>query len=372
MASQEELLEIAGRFDAFVERANDERVQAPLGRMQEAAEQVGESWSGSWLGYQANVYYEDLKPAPPGAHFSTEWGDGPSAFGQGTSGGWFEYRPAELEAAIKELAGNPDLSAARALRKELAGAIEEEKLQVLSIVESSGLADGLLTRLTENIDDLGMTTPAKVVKTLRPTGSFVVHDMLAANQGIWVPPHISVLAEVLALRVDLGVAEKFRRLVKQLGRHLGRLERSGAKDAGGEVVFVGHGRSPAWRELKVFLEDRLGLTVEEFNSVSVAGVPTAEPLAEMLDAARFAFLVMTGEDEQPDGTVNARLNVVHEVGLFQGRLGFERAIVLLEKGCEEFSNIAGLGQIRFPAGNLSSKFEEVRRVLEREGVVADA
>ena len=38
---------------------------------------------------------------------------------------------------------------------------------------------------------------------------------------------------------------------------------------------------------------------------------------------------------------------MHEAGLFQGRLGFTRAIIMLEEGCEEFSNIEGLGQIRF-------------------------
>jgi predicted nucleotide-binding protein len=40
------------------------------------------------------------------------------------------------------------------------------------------------------------------------------------------------------------------------------------------------------------------------------------------------------------------MNVVHEAGLFQGRLGFTRAIIMLEEGCEEFSNIEGLGQLR--------------------------
>ena len=49
-----------------------------------------------------------------------------------------------------------------------------------------------------------------------------------------------------------------------------------------------------------------------------------------------AFLVMTAEDEQPDGTLRARDNVIHEAGLFQDRLGFKRAIILLEEGCEEF------------------------------------
>jgi predicted nucleotide-binding protein len=124
-----------------------------------------------------------------------------------------------------------------------------------------------------------------------------------------------------------------------------------------------------WRELKDFIEKRLGLAVEEFNSVSVAGVSTTERLAELLDASGFAFLVMTGEDEQADGKVRARENVVHEVGLFQGRLGWKRAIVLLEEGCDEFSNIHGLGQIRFPKGRVAATCEEIRAVLEREGLL---
>jgi predicted nucleotide-binding protein len=80
--------------------------------------------------------------------------------------------------------------------------------------------------------------------------------------------------------------------------------------------------------------------------------------------------MMTAEDEQPDGTLRARENVVHEAGLFQGRLGFRKAIILLEDGCEEFSNIRGLGQIRFPKNNVSAKFDEIRQVLEREGLIA--
>jgi predicted nucleotide-binding protein len=95
-------------------------------------------------------------------------------------------------------------------------------------------------------------------------------------------------------------------------------------------------------------------------------------LSEMLDAAAIALLVMTAEDELADGEVQARMNVVHEAGLFQGRLGFTKAIVLLEEGCREFSNIQGLGQIRFPKGNIGAAFEEVRRVLEREGLIAEA
>ena len=84
----------------------------------------------------------------------------------------------------------------------------------------------------------------------------------------------------------------------------------------------------------------------------MAVLPDTERLKEMMDAAAMAFLVLTGEDEQADGQLHARMNVIREVGLFQGRLGFRRAIVILEKGCEAFSNIDGLGQLRFATANI--------------------
>jgi len=76
--------------------------------------------------------------------------------------------------------------------------------------------------------------------------------------------------------------------------------------------------------------------------------------------------VMTGEDEASGGRTLARQNVIHEAGLFQGRLGFSRAIVLLEAGTEEFSNIEGVQQIRFAKGNIKETFGDVLAVLRRE------
>jgi predicted nucleotide-binding protein len=131
-------------------------------------------------------------------------------------------------------------------------------------------------------------------------------------------------------------------------------------------VFIGHGRSPAWETLRDFVVNRLNLELTEFNGEPVAGFTTKERLEKMIAESSFAFLVMTAEDEHADGSVHARENVIHEVGLFQGRLGFNRAIILLEEGCSEFSNIGGLMQIRFPKGNIMVVSEEIRRVLERE------
>ena len=136
-----------------------------------------------------------------------------------------------------------------------------------------------------------------------------------------------------------------------------------------QKVFIGHGHSSEWLKVKDFLRDRLRLNVVDFESVSPAGIATTERLNEMLEAAGFAFLVLTAEDEQATGKLNARFNVIHEAGLFQGKLGFRQAILLKEDGCEDFSNVHGLGEIRFPKGDVGAKFEEVRRVLEREEII---
>jgi predicted nucleotide-binding protein len=203
-----------------------------------------------------------------------------------------------------------------------------------------------------------------------PRGQYFTRDSHAMSRGLQVAPHQSLIAYVLSATVLRNGLDALRSAAQEAASHLTRIESRSAKASLiGTNVFLGHGRSPVWRELKDFIENRLHLPVDEFNSVPVAGVTTTSRLSELLDAAAFAFLIMTAEDEQIDGKVRARENVVHEVGLFQGRLGFTKAIVLLEEGCEEFSNIHGLGQIRFPKGCIGAKFEDIRAVLEREGLI---
>ena len=133
-----------------------------------------------------------------------------------------------------------------------------------------------------------------------------------------------------------------------------------------KTVFIGHGGDSQWRDLKDHLQDKHGIEVVAYEVGPRAGMSIKEVLQGMLNESSVAFLVLTAEDMHTDGDMHARENVIHELGLFQARLGFERAIVLLEEGVTEFSNILGVNQIRFPRGRIRETFGDVISVINRE------
>lgn len=132
------------------------------------------------------------------------------------------------------------------------------------------------------------------------------------------------------------------------------------------IVFIGHGRSKLWRDLKDHLQDKHKYDIEAYEIGARAGHAVRDILQDMMRKSSFAILVMTGEDETADGNLRSRQNVIHETGLFQGRLGFNRAIVILEEGTEEFSNIQGIEQIRFSRGKIKETFGDILATLRRE------
>jgi hypothetical protein len=130
-------------------------------------------------------------------------------------------------------------------------------------------------------------------------------------------------------------------------------------------VFIGHGRNPMWRDLQDHLRDQHGFEVVAFESGARAGHVVRDILDDMTARSSIAFLVLTGDDEAEDGK-RARQNVVHELGLCQGKLGFSRGIALIEAGVQPFSNLDGIQQIRFGNGNIRETFGDVLATIRRE------
>ncbi len=131
------------------------------------------------------------------------------------------------------------------------------------------------------------------------------------------------------------------------------------------VIFIGHGRDPQWEKLKSHLQDKHDLDVISYETGARAGHTIRDILDSMSEESSFALLVLTGEDKSEDG-LRARQNVIHECGLFQGCLGFDRAIMLVEDGVKLASNFDGIQQLRFKKGRISEVFGDVLATIRRE------
>lgn len=367
----DELFKIAKDLDS-IKAEFDREVGDLLRKLEDSVTTVGKSWSGSWLGYHSRIYYQKLQTPPPGDRFSKADGLIDNFFTQETVGDWVEYDNDEIKQSIYNLAGNPDLNPLKKLASKARPIFEDNRRELISLLTMT-LAeqdDSFLAGLKKEAGEIEIFYASDLVNYYRPSGQVVSRDMVALGQGLQVPPHIAVLCEVGAICLPFVSCENLAKVAKRTSSHLEKQKRyTKKKQEIGINVFIGHGRSSVWRDLKDLVQDRLGLPWDEFNRLPVAGTTTITRLSEMLNDAAIAFLVMTAEDEQADGKMRARENVVHEAGLFQGKLGFTKAIILLEEGCEEFSNVQGLGQIRFPKGDIKAVFEEIRRVLEREGLI---
>jgi predicted nucleotide-binding protein len=129
-------------------------------------------------------------------------------------------------------------------------------------------------------------------------------------------------------------------------------------------IFISHGRSPAWREVQVYLEKDLALGTLELAQEPSRGRTILQKLVEESDRCSYAVIVMTGDDAVDDGPARARENVIHEIGFFQGSYGLSRVALLYEEGTNIPSNIHGLVYIPFPKDLVSASFATLQRELK--------
>ncbi len=133
---------------------------------------------------------------------------------------------------------------------------------------------------------------------------------------------------------------------------------------------------PAARALRVEMDrDPIALHAWPERTFRPSHYTLPDLLAEV-DACDFAIFCLTGDDvlTSRGGTASApRDNVVLEIGLFLGRLGQERVLLLRPRGValKLPSDLDGLGTIDFVAGeppDLAVAAERVRRVVVKLGV----
>ena len=367
----DDLVRVVRRCERAANTLDAEPIASMCARLQTEAGNVGLASSGGWIGYHANVYVEGLRPKTPNDFFDTEWGN-EGAFSNQTQGGpWATYDYDFILNEIKQRAQASSTDTIEATAKAIGEVFNECRDDLLPTIDAllASKSDDNIKKVRGKIASLKAShTEREFFEAMVSGKQFRTRDSRATAGGIQAPPHVKVGLWLTSFFSYQNSARELAKHANYLAKYIEKTRKMKGKTVAKTdgKIFIGHGHSHVWKDLKDFLKDRLELKWDEFNREATAGLSTKERLETMLDEASFAFIVMTAEDERADTTKHARANVIHEAGLFQGRLGFKRAIVLLEQGCEEFSNIDGLGQLRFPPGDIAITFEDIRRVLERE------
>ena len=193
---------------------------------------------------------------------------------------------------------------------------------------------------------------------------------------VYIPPHqtsdsdstVKEINTLVAKLMDLD-EDSFKALFHEKPIPRSDLSISDKQTVSSPCIFIGHGRSKLWYQLNMYLKNDLDLETIAYESESRVGESIVPILEKMLDQATFAVIVLTAEDDMAGGFRRARQNVIHEAGLFQGRLGFKRAVILRHEGLEDFTNVEGLQYIGFSEDKIEQTFYELEKVLKREGML---
>ena len=128
-------------------------------------------------------------------------------------------------------------------------------------------------------------------------------------------------------------------------------------------VFLGHGRDPVWSRLADHLASVTDFTIRTYENSVIAGVTAIELLEQLGAEVDFAVLVHTCDTEPGQDGGSPSPNVIHETGFFQGKLGRHRTVVVRERGCPAFHNIAGIHEVTFEADAIEVTHEQVEDLI---------
>jgi predicted nucleotide-binding protein len=140
-----------------------------------------------------------------------------------------------------------------------------------------------------------------------------------------------------------------------------------------ENIFIIHGRDEAkWRELKDILHSKFRLNPIILQEQPDNGCKTIiEKFEKYAQTCSYAIALFTPDDEVKNSEfsyLQARPNVIYELGWFCGMLGRSSTMLLLKEGTSVFSDFGGIIQKRF-IQNISEKTEEIKKDLISVGIL---
>jgi len=165
---------------------------------------------------------------------------------------------------------------------------------------------------------------------------------------------IGIMCSKVADQLEVR-AETFEKIAKDMSY----LETSG------EQIFIIHGHDEAkWRELRDLLEDEFKLPVIVLKEEAGVARTIIKKFEDYAMDSCYAFALLTPDDFITKGKGNylqARPNVLFEMGWFFGRFGPQKLCILKKKGTNIPSDLDGISTIEF-----QEKVEEQSLAIRKE------
>lgn len=202
----------------------EEGISAKLGELQKrseklskAAQDVGESWSGSALGYHSELHFGDFQKPPLGARFSPEWGGM-----NGLPDGWRPRTADEVRERIEKLAGTAVIN----LEEDTAAILAQAKAlhsEIVTEVSALHAKAGLEQekKLLSEIENFKWGKTVNDYMNANLNRGFMSRDTTAISQGVRVPAHLYYAAvafesdsQCSAVREFLGISARLLRQIE--------------------------------------------------------------------------------------------------------------------------------------------------------------
>ena len=204
-----------------------------------------------------DVYYRDFKPPPAGDHFDVDNGTSGTYFA-GPNPNWIERTDQEIFELLIDEAGKAALEATQQPSEKGLALLNDLRADALSVltVFLNGHDDPYVHRISDEIEKAKVLNVTEIANAMSPKGQVITRDMRAIQQGNWAPPHAKVQARVTAALQPAAHCRDIAGKLQKLSAHILRIEKRDTRaNRLGTNIFIGHGRSPVWRDLKDFVQD---------------------------------------------------------------------------------------------------------------------
>ena len=207
---------------------------------------------------------------------------------------------------------------------------------------------------------------------------------ILANYAIELQIRHGILGAIIADK--LTVSYKFPgKSSKSSYRKMGQLtKRSGVTSAGtsstlisrksfeNRNVFIihGHDMTPPL-QLQKLLKDEWNIDSIILMNKPGKGRTIIEKFEEEAKKASYAFAILTPDDiinAKENQYLQARPNVIFELGWFYGRVGRDRVCIMLKEGTIIHSDLAGVSRIQFKE-SICEKVLEIRDELKNQSII---